>query len=114
VTLPNTVQVSSFIRSGLLYIAGMLTLFGMTKGASWASALANMETVIGIASALITLGFGQWARRDQALVNQAVATPGVKTIIATPEVARAAPSPDVKSSSEVKVVDSSTPGRPVA
>lgn len=53
----------------------------------------------------VTSGVMAYFNRNNAIIAQAVALPEVKTIVAAPETARAITSPDVVSSSDVKVVD---------
>lgn len=100
----NPEQIKSGARSILLFVAGCITALGYTKAGGWIESIANMESVIGIITALVTLAFGQWARTNTSIVQQAAAIPEVKTIVAEPVIANALPkSPEVITPDQAKV-----------
>jgi len=89
-------------------ILSMLSWFGTIIGtwmishnhattASWNEFWSTFTTFVGGAIPLATLAWSMYRTRKQGIVNSAAALPEVKTINATPDVAKAAPSDKVVS-----------------
>lgn len=92
--LPNQEQVKSGARSTILFLAGLVGGWGVSRGwysADQLSAFLNSEIVIGIITFLITAIYGLVMNGRVRLMTAAAGVNMDSVIITTPDKAKASP-----------------------